>query len=231
MNTTYPSETLPKLSPEIEHESFLKLRKTPFSNSVRVIDSPPLFLENINTTLTKLLSERMGGNKLFIEEDIQRLIETCLYGLAHLESNGEAYRDLNMDNIYYDSDEGVFKLLPSELIYETSYSLVIRGKKFRYLSPEMIIGLRMEEEDLEDEVLNRSNVFILGMILLEVCTLKSSSDCYDDDNFDIFDKVIQERLDLVRTLYPLKLVSLLSLMLEYDYMKRLTLQDLSIIVN
>lgn len=108
---------------------------------------------------------------------------------------------------------------------------MIKGKKFRYLAPEMIIALRMEEEDLEDEILSRSNVFMLGMILLEVCTLKPSSECYDDDNFDIFDKVIQERLDLVRQLYPLKLVQLLALMLEYDYTKRLNAQELSIIVN
>ena len=89
----------------------------------------------------------------------------------------------------------------------------------------------MDEEDLEDEILSRSNVFILGMIILEVCTLKSSGDCYDDDNFDIFDKVIQERLDLVRELYPLKLAELLGLMLEYDYMKRRSVEELSIVVN
>ena len=69
------------------------------------------------------------------------------------------------------------------------------------------------------------------MILLEVCTLKSSSECYDDDNFDIFDRVIQERLDLVKQLYPLKLFELLSTMLEYDYTIRLCVRDLSFIFN
>lgn len=31
------------------------------------------------------------------------MIETCLYGLAHLENNGIVYPDLTTDNIYYDT--------------------------------------------------------------------------------------------------------------------------------
>ena len=33
---------------------------------------------------------------------------------------------------------------------------------------------------MDEEILHKSNIFILGMVLLEVCTLKPSSDCYDD---------------------------------------------------
>lgn len=72
-------------------------------------------------------------------------------------------------------DEGVFKLLPHDLVEESSYEIVITGKKFRNLPPELILALRMEEEDLEEDLLYRANIFMLGMILLEVCTLKSSS--------------------------------------------------------
>lgn len=49
-----PKQSQSSLS-TLEHESFLKLRKTPFKNSIRISDSPLLFLENIDTTLTKLL--------------------------------------------------------------------------------------------------------------------------------------------------------------------------------
>ena len=57
-----------------------------------------------------------------------------------------------------------------------------------------------------------------------MCTLKSSSECYDDDNFDILDKAIQERLTMVRECYPLKIAELLTMMLEYDYTKRATIE-------
>ena len=119
----------------LEHECILRLRRTPFNNSVRIGDKPPMFLENIDTTLTKLLAERMGGNKLFVEEDIIKLTETCLYTLAYLQTNGVVYKDLSPDNIFYDVEEGIFKLMPVELIPQTSYELVLQGKKFRSLSP------------------------------------------------------------------------------------------------
>lgn len=44
------------------------------------------------------------------------------------------------------------------------------------------------------EFLNKSNVFNLGMILLEACTMLPASECYEQTTYDIFNNVITERL-------------------------------------
>ena len=147
-----------------------------------------LFLENVETTLKELLESRLHTNKLFMGEDIERLIEEVTFTLAYLQEQGVTYKDIHPDNIFY--DRGSFKLLPNELCAVTTYQR-LREEGEVYPSPELIIGLRSGEEDVnDDEILEVANVFTLGMILLEVTTLLPSSECYDPVNFDILDDVV-----------------------------------------
>lgn len=64
---------------------------------------------------------------------------------------------------------------------------------------------------------HRSNIFTLGMIMLEVATLRPSSDCYESGTLDILDKVVKERLAMVGELYPPIFRNILEKMLCYDY--------------
>ena len=103
-----------------------------------------------------------------------------------MEDAGVIYKDLSPHNIYYNN--GHFKLLPNELIesslferaYENFYShkatKSVSGEEFVCLSPELVIALRMRERHIDDqEILNKANVFLLGLILLEATTLMPSS--------------------------------------------------------
>jgi hypothetical protein len=88
-------------------------------------------------------------------------------------------------------------LLPNELICLNSYQKLREGAAV-LPSPELIIALRCGEEDVvEEDILEKSNVFTLGMVLLEVCTLLPSEECYDSENYDILDSMINERVLLV----------------------------------
>lgn len=60
------------------------------------------------------MDSRIYTNQLFPKEDIERLIENITYTLAYLAENGVPYKDISSENIFY--DDGVFKLLPNELI-------------------------------------------------------------------------------------------------------------------
>ncbi len=96
----------------------------------------------------------------------------------------------------------------------------------------MIIALRCGEEDIvDDDILEKSNVFTLGMVLLEVATLLPSTDCYDSENYDILDSVINERIILVEEYYGDKIARIIANMLDYDYTERMNLRDLSIWIN
>ena len=87
----------------------------------------------------------------------------------------------------------------------------------------MIIALRCGEEDIvDDDILEKSNVFTLGMVLLEVATLLPSTDCYDSENYDILDSVINERIILVEEYYGDKIARIIANMLDYEQYDRLT---------
>lgn len=58
-----------------------------------------------------------------------------------------------------------------------------------------------------------------------------STECYDSDNYDILDSVINERIVLVEEYYGEKIARIIANMLDYDYTERMTLRDLSIWVN
>lgn len=38
--------------------------------------------------------------------------------------------------------------------------------------------------------MNKSDVFAIGMILLETCSLQPSSECYDEESYNIIDSGI-----------------------------------------
>ena len=77
----------------------------------------------------------------------------------------------------------------------------------------------------------KSNVFALGMLMLEICTLKPSSQCYDLTNYDILGDVVTSRIAEIEAKYPRKIVMIIANMLDYDYEERMTPKQLSIWVN
>jgi hypothetical protein len=44
-----------------------------------------MFLENVETTLGMLLEPRINTNKLFMLEDVEKLIESVIFTLAFLQ--------------------------------------------------------------------------------------------------------------------------------------------------
>lgn len=72
--------------------------------------------------------------------------------------------------------------------------------------------------------MDKSDVFAIGMILLEFCSLLPSSDCYDPESYSIIDSVIQERLDKISEIYNPLVSDCIDLMLQYEVGKRISPQ-------
>ena len=53
--------------------------------------------------------------------------------------------------------------------------------------------------------MNKSDIFAIGMIILEVCTLQPSSECYDEESYNIVDHIIQERIGKTSKVYTPKM--------------------------
>ena len=93
--------------------------------------------------------------------------------MALLQEKGIPYRDISPDHVFYDN--GSFKLLPNELIEQNTFQK-LKAKVDCCPSPELLIGLKLGEEDIQEEdILEKCNVFTFGMVMLEVATLLPSS--------------------------------------------------------
>ena len=178
-----------------------------------------------------MLEERHNSDRHFAEEEIQQVVESVLYTLSFLEAAGVAYPDLSPRNIHRDHQHSSYKLLPLSLIPQSAYELALGGEDFGLPSPELILGLRCGEREVGADVLNGSNVFTLGMVLLEMATLQPSCECYDEKLLEVLDDVITERLERVQELYHPQIARLIETMLEYDFSKRVDLQGLAVVVN
>ncbi len=66
---------------------------------------------------------------------------------------------------------------------------------------------------------------------MEVATLLPSLECYDSENYDILDEIINDRLILVEEYYSNKISRIIANMLDYDYTERMGFKDLSIWIN
>ena len=86
----------------------------------------------------------------------------------------------------------------------------------------MVIGIRCQENCItEKDFLLKGNVFELGMLMLEVCTLRPSSDCYDLTNYDILADVVSDRIYEIEQKYPNNIVRIIANMLDYDFEERM----------
>lgn len=80
-------------------------------------------------------------------------------------------------------------------------------------------------------MINKSDVFAIGMILLEFCTLTPSSECYDPETYSIVDSIINERVEKTRSLYNPLIADCIDLMLQYEVDKRIPPIELAYAVH
>ena len=69
-------------------------------------------------------------------------------------------------------------------------------------------------------MVEKGNVWMLGMMLLEVCTLREGVGCYDGENYDVLHGEVEERLEMVREFYPREMGEMLRGMLRYEWRER-----------
>ena len=74
-------------------------------------------------------------------------------------------------------------------------------------------------------MVEKGNVWMLGMMLLEVCTLREGVGCYDGENYDVLHGEVEERLEMVREFYPREMGEMLRGMLRYEWRERVGVKE------
>jgi len=175
-------------------------------------------------TLKDLIKDHKKNNKPFEEKEIYEIFGQLLLGIQYLHSseNKIIHRDLKPENIFIGTDGRVkigdfgsakesLKLLRTKRVGTICYSPP------EYLSKDQSYDHRID-------------IFALGCILYELCTLKNPFLDYDKENES---KLVKERIKNPNFIiapipekYPKELMDLINTMLERDKNKRPYIKDL-----
>lgn len=112
--------------------------------------------------------------------------------LSFFEHHGVTHGDIHPSTVYFHPTREEFVVYDRDLLCGrcVGMRLAFAGEKFSYLSPEQIALLRSGSTVFtNNEMVAKSDLFSLGMTLLDAATLALSSECYDDNYSLVMDTV------------------------------------------
>ena len=144
------------------------------------------------------------------------MLDSLVTSGLELQKNRIFHGDLRPISVLL-TPEGLAKVLDNGLIQsENSYIRALsRNSQDVFLSPLLL-------SELSKGVLNpdhnpfKSDIYSLGMTILEMATLEKSRECYNFSNYSINEQLLNSRLSSVQTRYSSQLAQVLRRMLSYD---------------
>lgn len=185
-------------------------------------ESDVAFFEFSPWTLRDLINQKKSQKKIFKESELILILKGVVSSLAYLQKTETCHGNIHPQTIFYDNPNDCYKLLDQELIngYLSSFTLASQDKFFSYyLSPEILIALQ-ERNILLIKNGFKTDVFSLGMCLLEAATLISIEECYDKKNLKIMVREIEERMKIVEKQYSFEFYKVLEALIIFDPKKR-----------
>ncbi|CAD8049296.1 unnamed protein product [Paramecium sonneborni] len=185
------------------------------------------YYQALNKTIKNICSYHFQYKSLIPEKDLWNYLYQIFQGLQFLETKQQWHLQIQPDAIYLDQNMQV-RLIPMGILRILSgYSLVFNKQGQALLSPELIEQLRLKNINPVHDP-SKSDIFSLGMTLLEFMTLKSSFDCYSFNTNppQLNDQLIEERLqESIMNGYSDDLIKLTKNMLQRDMHYRVGIRD------
>lgn len=169
-----------------------------------------IYIEYLDKDLEQEVTEKRQKLSYYLEHELIYLIENLIMGLSSFQKNQKENKDLRPSHIFIDNF-GVYKYMDHDYI-NFDFARTLESSKKRLLAPEL---LNPPPESLTSEVC-KTDVFSLGMIMLEAATLLPSFELYDNKTSRINVKELQDRLNQVRTRYSQNVYQLLASALELE---------------
>ena len=212
----------------IKNEAYL-LKAIDDENVIKYIDS--FFYDDSfyiitefcsNLDLKSFINEHKKENKLINEQTIWTIILNLCNGIKKIHNNNMIHRDLKPGNIFisdnYKIKIGDFGI--SKILNETNYAQTFAGTLL-YMAPEMING---------DKYTNKVDIWALGCIIYELCTLDY---CFSDNIIpNIINKINSGKHGIIDTkYYSDRLQNLIDLSLKKNYRERASIEDIIAILK
>ena len=159
--------------------------------------------EYLKRDLCSMIRSKRVQNKVFSNEELLKFIRDAVGALAFLQAKGIALGGLRSSTIFTDN-EGNYRFLDLETFnLQNNISYFTRSiDNFKenynsamtsgvYLSPEQLDMLKKRE--LKRDVNKfKTDVFVLGMVVLEMVNLKALDNVYEYQNFNLKAKPLKE---------------------------------------
>lgn len=189
-----------------------------------------VLLEFFEVTLKSEIRRRKEKNIYFSDRDILNLIDCVLSALILFDQKNISHEDVSPNTIFL-AHGNIFKLNDIAFLTEglNAYKKFFIGaydSSECYLSPELLNNWKHRCISPENYSKQKSDIFSLGMTVLEAANLHSVNECYDFDEFKVNFEKLELFLDEMAKNFNASLCELVKIMVDPDENRRPNYQHL-----
>ncbi|EAR95135.1 protein kinase (macronuclear) [Tetrahymena thermophila SB210] len=189
------------------------------------------YYEYYSLNLEKELEKRFPEQKYFTEPEIWYLIDSIVNACSFFESNKIYHGDIRPINVLL-TVAGQVKLADNGIVNQSKngYAKALFDGDTPYLSP-LLMNAFANKEKRPSHNHFKSDVYSLGMTMLECCSLFKALNFYDYSSCEIRYNLIEDFLQKARLMYSGFLVNLIREMLNREEFQRPTFHEISAILT
>ncbi|KRW98280.1 Protein kinase-like domain [Pseudocohnilembus persalinus] len=203
-----------------KHENLLNFLGYDFQCSENICGTSNkayLYYQYYDLDLEYEIKKRSKEQAHFTEKEVLYILDSLINVCAYMQNNNIYHGDLRPQNILLSSN-GKVKIGDHLLLnnYRNNYlKALLAGDEEVYISPELMNYLKHKDQDPDYNEF-KSDVWSLGMTMLEICTLNPSIQCYDYESFNISFQVIQNLLSRAGQFYSFQTIARIKSLLIED---------------
>ncbi|KAL4445561.1 hypothetical protein ABPG74_004635 [Tetrahymena malaccensis] len=205
-----------------EHPNLIKL----YAFKLSMDEELTLYYEYCYTNLKEQIDMRAAHQFNFSSEELWRTILSVVMAGYFLETQNRHIGDVNTKKIFINK-KGIVKVAPYMQSQTDIDSFKRAGffNEYGFLAPECME--KFKQRDILSQInYIKNDIFGLGMSILEMATLQSSSALYDWDKYEIKFQILEERLEEARKRYGDYLHQFVKKLLQKDPFQRSTFSQL-----
>lgn len=162
--------------------------------------------------------ESIARKGLFYEEsEIWYILFSLIKALEYLKNNSAYHSNIKLDTIIITA-EGNLKIFPNHLLgkqasgFYQMKNYLTKDFDYCYLSPEL---LKYLEQNVKIKNSWKNDIFSVGILALELCTLKNAKCCFDFEKFSLYEEKIKAILENIQENYSEFLGKFIEKLLQY----------------